>query len=68
MIRRVLSWLTARFVADEEPDADGEGDGFVASPLDRSVRYAHGGNDDGERALAELRERAETIEEPRHRD
>jgi hypothetical protein len=66
MIRRVLSWLTARFVADEEPDADG--DGFVPSPLDRSVRYAHGGNDDGERALSELRERAETIEERRHRD
>jgi hypothetical protein len=68
MIRRVLSWLTARFVADEEPDGDGEGGGFVPSPLDRSVRYAHGGNDDGERALSEVRERAETIEDPRRRD
>jgi hypothetical protein len=32
------------------------------------VRYAHGGNDDGERALSEIRERAETIEDPRRRD
>jgi hypothetical protein len=68
MIRRVLSWLTARFDPDDERDADGDGGGFVPSPLDRSVRYAHGGNDDGERALAEIRERAETIEEPQHRD
>ena len=27
-----------------------------------------GGNDDGERALTEIRERAETIEDPRRRD
>ena len=68
MIRRVLSWLTARFDADGEPDTDGEGGGFVPSPLDRSVRYAHGRKDDGERALAEIRERAETIEERRQKD
>jgi hypothetical protein len=67
-IRRVLSWLAVRFDADEESDGDGGGEGFVPSPLDRSVRYAHGGNDGGERALAEIRERAETIEEQRRRD
>jgi len=68
MIRRVLSWLTARLGPDEEQAADGDGCRFVPSLLDRSVRYAHGGNDDGERALAEIRERAEAIEDPRHRD
>ena len=68
MIRRVLSWLAVRLGPDERSDAEGEGGEFVPSPLDRSVRYAHGGNDDGERALAEIRERAETIEEPRNRD
>jgi hypothetical protein len=63
MFRRVLAWLVARFDTNEGVEADGEGDGFVPSSLDRSVRYAHGGNDAGERELADVRERARRLEE-----
>lgn len=63
MLRRVLARLAARFETGEDPDS--EGDEFVPSPLDRSVRYAHGGRDVGERELAEIRERAEALEERR---
>ena len=68
MFRRVLTWLAARLDTDREPDADGEGSGFVPSPLDRSVRYAHGGSDAGERALADIQEQADTLEERRQED
>lgn len=65
MLRRALEWLADRFGTGQDPGADEAGSGFVPSPLDRSVRYAHGGNDDGGRELANVRERAETLEEQR---
>jgi len=65
MLRRALEWLAGRFGTDEDSGADKEGSVFVPSSLDRSVRYAHGGSDDGERELAQVRERAETLEERR---
>ncbi|MEF8840609.1 MAG: hypothetical protein V5A62_03150 [Haloarculaceae archaeon] len=65
MLRRVLEWFAGRFGTDEDSGADEAGSGFVPSPLDRSVRYAYGGNDDGERELANVRERAEAFEEQR---
>ena len=67
MLRRVLGRLAARFGAAEEPDTDEDAE-FVPSPLDRSVRYAHGGSDDGERELAAIREQVETLEEQRRGD
>lgn len=65
MLRRVLERFAGRSSTDEDSGADEAGSGFVPSLLDRSVRYAHGGNDAGERELASVRERAETLEEQR---
>lgn len=62
MIRRLLALLSARVDTEEGRDPDEEPDGFVPSPLDRSVRYAHGGNEEGSRELAQVREQAETLE------
>ena len=63
MIRRALGWLAARFGTGEERDDEDDSGWFVPSPLDRSVREAHGASDDGERELAEVREQAERLEE-----
>lgn len=68
MLRRALEWLAGHFDADADPDTGDEDTGFVPSLLDRSVRYAHGGNDSGKRELAHIRERAETLEEQRRRE
>lgn len=65
MLRRALKWLANRFDPAEDPDTGDEDADFIPSPLDRSVRYAHGGNDEGERELAHVREHAETLEEQR---
>jgi hypothetical protein len=53
-----------------DPDSDGEDEGrFVPSPLDSSVRIAHGGSDDTiERELRDVDERARTLEETRRRE
>lgn len=52
-------------------DADDQGDGehrFVPSPLDLSVRVGHGGQDDDiQRELSKIDERARDLEDP-HRD
>lgn len=60
-----MGWLSARFGTEEGRDPDEGRGGFVPSPLDRSVRYAHGGNDGGGRELAHIQEQAETLEEKR---
>jgi hypothetical protein len=65
MIRRALAWVRARFDTGEGRDPDEGQGGFVPSPLDRSVRDAHGGNDGGRRELAHIQEQAETLEEKR---
>ena len=47
-----------------EEEEDEESDGFVPSPLDLSVRYAHGMPDaEIERELHRINERAREIEE-----
>ena len=52
-------------------EADDEGDGehrIVPSPLDLSVRVGHGGQDDDiQRELSKIDERARDLEDP-HRD
>jgi hypothetical protein len=62
----MIGGLLARLVHRLRSDDDGtESDGarFVPSPLDASVRYAHGGGgDDVERELDEIRDEAERLE------
>ena len=51
---------------DQHPTDEDVGSRFVPSPLDRSVRSAHGGPGDGiDRELAEIDERARELEEER---
>jgi len=58
VLKRLWSWFT-----DDEPD-DSDGSRFVPSVLDASVRYAHGGsNPEGDRALSEIDEEAQRLEE-----
>lgn len=49
---------------DEESEGEGDDGGFVPSPLDLSVRIAHGGTD-GERlrALSNIDKHAKELEE-----
>lgn len=68
MIRRVLAWLATRFGTGQERDAGEDSGEFVPSPLDRSVREAHGASDDGERELADIQEQARTLEGKRGGD
>ena len=47
-----------------DDEADDEDGGFVPSPLDLSVRFAHGGPDtEVERELVEVEEQARQLEE-----
>jgi hypothetical protein len=56
----MIGGLLARLVHRLRSDDDGR---FVPSPLDASVRYAHGGGgDDVERELDEIRDEAERLE------
>ena len=49
--------------------SDGEGRRFVPSPLDLSIRVAHGGpEDDVERELSRIDERARVLEDDRRGD
>jgi hypothetical protein len=66
--RRILERLGVRPNRDEATGTDDGSTGFDPPPLDRSVRYAHRGNDDVERELAAVRERPETLEERRRGD
>lgn len=66
MIRGIWEAFVARFSRNTESDAD-EGAG-VPSPLDLSVREAHGGQDVAvERELADLRDQAARLEDDRER-
>lgn len=68
MLSRFRRWLDARFGrgADEEEASDSR---FVPSPLDVSVRSAHGGGTgDAERELAAVEEEARRLEESQTRD
>lgn len=48
----------------EQEEGDEEGEGFVPSPLDLSVRYAHGMPDaEIEREFHRIREQARDLEE-----
>ena len=54
--------------ADEEPSEEADESRFVPSPLDRSVRVAHGGSDDTVvRELSKVDEQARELENT-HRD
>ena len=54
--------------ADEEPSEEADERRFVPSPLDLSVRVAHGGSDDTVvRELSKVDEQARKLEET-HRD
>jgi len=66
MLRGVLNWLAARSSSDEDVvDEEEDGSRFIPSVLDASVRYAHGGNDTGERELIKIQEEAQRLEEQR---
>lgn len=59
----LLKWLLARF-ADPEQEGDEGTSRFVPSPLDRSVRIAHGGKEDEiERELTEIAEQARELDD-----
>lgn len=51
---------------DGEPDEDADEGRFIPSPLDLSVRIAHGGSDDGVvRELSKINEQARELEDSR---
>ena len=50
-------------------DAEEDGNGFVPSPLDLSVRYSHGGSDtEIDRELNKINEQARELKNIRHED
>jgi hypothetical protein len=52
-----------------EDKGDDDRDGFVPSPLDLSVRHAHGGPDSEiDRELHRMEQQAEELEENQHRE
>jgi len=58
-----------RWNAESEAESSDEADedGFVPSPLDLSVRTAHGGADDtAVRELSRIEEQAKELEQTRH--
>lgn len=69
MLRGVLARFTARFSGGEgATDEEGDGRRFIPSVLDASVRYAHGGNNPGERELINMQEEAQELEEQRQQN
>ena len=70
MYRRLRRWFAERF--DGEPDGEddeSETGRFVPSPLDLSVRFAHGSADSSvDRELTAVHEEARRLEEERRRD
>ncbi|WP_281195996.1 hypothetical protein [Halorubrum sp. F4] len=64
MIRGLLNSLADRIRPDEDVvDEEEDGIRFIPSGLDASVRYAHGGDDAGERELVKVQEEAQQLEE-----
>lgn len=54
---------------DEDPKEEEDEGRFVPSPLDLSVRIAHGGSDDNvERELSKIDEQARDLEESQRRN
>ena len=75
MLRRITAWVAARLGRDGErddgapPDRESGGSRFVPSPLDISVRIAHGGSTaDVERELADVVRQARELEAGRRED
>jgi hypothetical protein len=66
MIGGLLARLVHRLRSDDGTESDDAR--FVPSPLDASVRYAHGGGgDEVERELDEIRDEAKRLEGRRDR-
>jgi hypothetical protein len=67
---RLLAWLGSLFDRRGETDErDGDDSRFVPSPLDRSVRRAHGsGGEDAARELERVDEQAQELDPSRRRD
>jgi hypothetical protein len=67
MLSRLRRWFAARF--GSEDDGESSDSRFVPSPLDSSVRAAHGGNtDEAERELAAVEEEARRLEAGQSRE
>lgn len=63
MIQSIWEAFLSRFGRNEDDDEEGENSSFVPSPLDISVRSAHGGNDvEIERELTKIEEQADQLE------
>lgn len=64
MIRSIWEAFVARLGRDVESDTEQEESQFMPSPLDLSIREAHGGHDvEVERELSKINEQASQIEE-----
>lgn len=64
MIRGIWEAFVARLSRNVETQEDEEESRFVPSPLDLSIREAHGGQDvEVERELSKINEQAEQIEQ-----
>lgn len=64
MLRGLWAVFVSRFRRTSADDEAGDESRFVPSPLDLSVRVAHGGRDDEvERELSKIEEQARAIEE-----
>lgn len=80
MLRRFVAWIADRLGRTGEPapgdqtdgdppDGESGGSRFVPSPLDVSVRVAHGGSTaEVERELADVDRQARELEDGRRRD
>lgn len=68
MFRAVWEWLTARFGSEDGAvDEEAEQSRFIPSPLDISVRFAHGGSStDVEREIAAIERQARHLEDHQH--
>ncbi|WP_257297971.1 hypothetical protein [Haloarchaeobius sp. FL176] len=70
MFRRLRRWVLEHVGGETDGDDDESESGrFVPSPLDRSVRSAHGSGDSSvDRELTRVQEEARTLEEGRRDD
>ena len=68
MARSLWDVFRSLFERSAGEDSDDDERRFVPSLLDRSVRFSHGGNEiESDRALNDVREQAEELEQA-HRD